>query len=213
VDGEALPLKGHNIGHVLVDPPTLDVQVQIQRLVTEAFAKANGLQQVCYENTSPCEVGQPLGTEGAHGDAQQNDVDHGGVQQNEIDIKILMEVLFAKVATLLYERSSCNMLLTMLLLLNLSTMHGNTNTFMDELFSLLQNMLLLKNNKLPTTSYEAYKIIKSLGLTYTSIHVCKNGCVFFRNIYEHVDVVLNAKLIGLLMGQLQSHEKCCVIFL
>jgi hypothetical protein len=133
VDGEALPLKGHNIGHVLVDPPTLDVQVQIQRLVTEAFAKANGLQQVCYDNTSPCEVGQPLGTKGAHGVAQQNDVDHGGVQQNEIDIKILMEVLFAKAATLLYERSSCNMLSTMLLL-NLSTMHGNTNTFMDELF-------------------------------------------------------------------------------
>lgn len=90
-----------------------------------------------------------------------------------------MEVLFAKVKTLLYERFSCSMLSAMLLLLNLSIVHGITNTFMDELFSLLRNEVLPKNNKLPATSYEACKIIKSLSLTYTSRHACKNGCMFF----------------------------------
>jgi hypothetical protein len=30
-----------------------------------------------------------------------------------------------------------------------------------------------------TTSYEAFKLIKSLGLSYESIHACANGCVFF----------------------------------
>lgn len=117
-----------------------------------------------------------MGTKGAHGEAQQNDVDHGEVQQNEVETKILMEVSFAKTTSPLYERSSCNMLLTMLLLLNLNMMHGIMSTFMDEFFSLLRNELLPKNNKLSTASYEACKIIKSFGLTYTSIHACKNGC-------------------------------------
>ncbi len=39
------------------------------------------------------------------------------------------------------------MMSTTLLLLNLSTMHGVIHTFMDELFSLLWNKLLPKNNK------------------------------------------------------------------
>ncbi len=64
---------------MFTNPPTLDAQVQIQILMTKAFAKANGLQHVCHENTSPCEVVQPLGIKGAHGAAQQNDVDHGRV--------------------------------------------------------------------------------------------------------------------------------------
>jgi hypothetical protein len=45
----------------------------------EAFVKANGLQHICHENTSPCEAIQPLEIEGAHGEAQQNDANHGKV--------------------------------------------------------------------------------------------------------------------------------------
>jgi hypothetical protein len=63
---------------------------------------------------------------------------------------------------------------------------GNTNLaivkfehdawyFMDELFSLLHWMLLLKDNKMPTTSYEARLLIKSMGLKYESIHACWNN--------------------------------------
>jgi hypothetical protein len=51
---------------------------------------------------------------------------------------------------------------------------------MDELFSLLQKKLLPKENKMLTTSYEAFKFIRSLGLSYDSIHACVNGCVLFR---------------------------------
>jgi hypothetical protein len=32
---------------------------------------------------------------------------------------------------------------------------------------------------MPTTTYEAFKSIKTLGLTYDSIHACPNGCVLF----------------------------------
>jgi hypothetical protein len=72
------------------------------------------------------------------------------------------------------------MLSATLFLLNLNIVHGVVHTFMDELSSLLKNELLPNNNKMPTTSYEAHKLIKSLGLTYESIHAYTNGCVFFR---------------------------------
>jgi hypothetical protein len=68
----------------------------------------------------------------------------------------------------------------MLLLLNLKVVHGINNVFMDEVFSLLWKELLPKGNKMPTTTYEAFKSIKTLGLTYDSIHACPNGCVLLR---------------------------------
>jgi hypothetical protein len=51
--------------------------------------------------------------------------------------------MFTKTLTPLYEGSSTSMLSTTLLLLNLRTIHGVSNSFMDELFSLLQKELLL----------------------------------------------------------------------
>ncbi len=93
----------------------------------------------------------------------------------------LMGAMLTKTLTLLYEGSSTSMLLTTLLFLNLRTIHGISNSFMDELFSLLRKESLPKGNKMPTTTYEALKIIKVLKLSYDSIHACMNGCVLFRN--------------------------------
>jgi hypothetical protein len=50
-----------------------------------------------------------------------------------------MEALLIKTRTLLNEGCSTNMLSIMLLLLNLNIVHNVSNTFMDELFSLLKN--------------------------------------------------------------------------
>lgn len=75
-----------------------------------------------------------------------------------------------------------------LLHLNLNIVHGVTHTFMDELFSLLQKKLLPNNNKMLTSSYKVRKLIKSLGLTYDSIHASANGCVLFREKYKHIHV-------------------------
>jgi hypothetical protein len=55
-----------------------------------------------------------------------------------------------------------------------------SNTFMNELFSLLCKELLLKGNKIPKSSYEANKLIKSLGL-FTMIRstpMKKDVCFF-----------------------------------
>jgi hypothetical protein len=70
-------------------------------------------------------------------------------------------------------------LVTISLLANLKTMHGVSSVFMNELFSLLWKELLPKGNKMRTTLYEAFKLIKALSLSYDSIHACPNGCVLF----------------------------------
>jgi hypothetical protein len=82
---------------------------------------------------------------------------------------MFMEELLTKAKTPFYDGCSTSMLVATLLLLNLNTVHVVSNTCMDELFSLLWRVLLPKDNKMPTTSYEAHKLIKSLGLTYDSI--------------------------------------------
>jgi hypothetical protein len=58
-------------------------------------------------------------------------------------------------------------------------MHSVNNVFMDEILSLLGKTLLPKENKMLATSYEAFELIKILGSSYDSIHVCANGCVLF----------------------------------
>jgi hypothetical protein len=83
-----------------------------------------------------------------------------------------MDVMLAKASTLLYDGFTSNMLWTILLLLNLKIVHRVSNVFMNELFSLLHLELLPKVNKLSATTYEALKLVKTLGLNYDSIHAC-----------------------------------------
>ncbi len=75
-------------------PPTLDAQVQIQRLVTKYFATFDGSTHVC-------------DNEFAHEDPPlENDIKHWDTSRN----KVVMDALFTKAATLYYEGCSSNML-------------------------------------------------------------------------------------------------------
>lgn len=85
----------------------------------------------------------------------------------------------------LYEGSPMNRLGTILMLLNLCSIHGVNNNCQDELFSLLKIDILPRPNTLPESRYEACKVIKKLGLAYDTIHACEKGCVLFRK--EHAD--------------------------
>ena len=51
---------------------------------------------------------------------------------------------------------------------------------MDELFKLLKETLLPKDNILPKSFYEAKCMLMKLGLSYNSIHAYKGGCCLFR---------------------------------
>ncbi len=61
-----------------------------------------------------------------------------------------------------------------LIFLNACTIHQVTNTFQDELFRLFD---VPKNNVMPKSRYEARKLVRNLGLNYTSIHACEQGCI------------------------------------
>ncbi len=103
------------------------------------------------------------------------------IPKNPKHFDVLMEGFISKASTLLFQGSSTSMLSTILLHLNMRIVHSINIVFMDELLSLLRKELLPKENKILATFYEAFKLIKSLGLSYDSIHACANGCVLFHD--------------------------------
>ncbi|KAK9050970.1 hypothetical protein SSX86_027595 [Deinandra increscens subsp. villosa] len=64
-------------------------------------------------------------------------------------------------------------------LLNLKTKHGGSDKFFNELLVLLKQMLP-EGNEIVKNTYEAKKILKSMGAGYTKIHVCINDCILYR---------------------------------
>ncbi len=79
-----------------------------------------------------------------------------------------------------YEGCPNSRFASILLLLNLISTHGVSNTFVDELFTLLWVDLFPKDNNLPKSLYHAKSIVQWLRLTYNSIHVYYNGFLLFR---------------------------------
>ncbi len=110
-------------------------------MVIKAFVTIDVIQQASEKHAPP------------KGPQLETNTPNVGASQNEV----ILELLFTKATTFLYKGSSGSMLLATLLWLNLSTVHGMVHTFVDQLFSLLKNGLLPKNNKMPTRSYETLK--------------------------------------------------------
>jgi hypothetical protein len=50
---------------------------------------------------------------------------------------------------------------------------------------MMRNMLS-KDNELPTSTYEAKKIVCPLGLEVQKIHACPNDCILYRGDYENL---------------------------
>ena len=70
------------------------------------------------------------------------------------------------------------------MLLNCCTTFAVPNNFVDELLKLLHETILPKGNMLPKTFYEAKCLLMKLGLSYNSIHACRDGCCLFRKELE-----------------------------
>jgi len=63
---------------------------------------------------------------------------------------------------------------SVLMLLNVCTIHQVTNTFQDRLFR-----LFLENNVMLKSKYERRKLVNNLGINYTSIHACEQRCILY----------------------------------
>jgi hypothetical protein len=50
--------------------------------------------------------------------------------------------------------------------------------------------MLLKENELPATTYEATQVVCPLGLEIQKIHACRNDCILYRGKDENLDACL-----------------------
>jgi hypothetical protein len=99
----------------------------------------------------------------------------------------------------LYTGAKSSTLAATILLLNLCTIHGVSNCFVDELFSILHGHILPEGNSLPRNYYAAKTMTKKLGLGYNTIHACESGCVLFRG--EHANGMWQAREPGAGSGE------------
>ncbi len=87
----------------------------------------------------------------------------------------------------LYNGARCTKLASTLLLMNVCTVRGVSNKFMDELLALLHKHLLPKDNLLPPSMYVIKSFTRKVGLDYKHIHACVNGCILFWKQYETLE--------------------------
>lgn len=48
--------------------------------------------------------------------------------------------------------------------------------------------MLLVNNEMPLSMYEAKKTLNALGMGYEKIHACPNDCILYRNEYKYLSL-------------------------
>jgi len=80
---------------------------------------------------------------------------------------------------LLYTSAHSIKLIATMLLMNICTIHGVNNKFVNELLFLLHKYLLPLNNCFPSNMYHGKTLTKKVGLNYHIIHACPNGCILF----------------------------------
>jgi hypothetical protein len=85
----------------------------------------------------------------------------------------------------LYMGAKSSKVAATILLLNLYSIHGVSNCFVDELFSILYGHILPEGNSLPQNQYTAKALTRQLGLAYNSIHSCESSCVLFCGEYAN----------------------------
>jgi hypothetical protein len=150
-------------------------------IVEEVFGVADGLDRNSNEgNNSDGEGIALFDHEGQQSLRELSIMD--GVKQHSFDPVALEDAMKE-----LYTSAKCTKLLTTIFLMNICTIHGVSNKFANELFTLLHLHLLLEPNYLVGNYYVVRTLIRNLGLTYKNIHACVKGCVLFQR--DHKDAV------------------------
>ncbi|XP_004309469.1 PREDICTED: uncharacterized protein LOC101306777 [Fragaria vesca subsp. vesca] len=85
--------------------------------------------------------------------------------------------------TPVYEGCSETVLSSLMEHMSLKKKHRTSNEHFDDYSSFIKR-LLPPANKLPSSHYNAKKILNDLGLGYVKIEACKNNCVLFYGDYK-----------------------------
>ena len=75
---------------------------------------------------------------------------------------------------------------TTLEMLKWKATNGVTDKGFGELLKIVKN-ILPEGNELPSTTYEAKKMVCPLGLDVQKIHACPNDCILYRGEYENLE--------------------------
>ena len=135
-----------------------DEDIEVVRMVTECLARYNDYTE----------------TNDGINDGEDAPAIGGDVCEEEELTDVLLE---SKIP--LYEGARSTRLVAVLLLLNCFTVFGVSNACADEILKVVSELLPPGNN-LPRSNYEGKKFLRMLGLSYDSIHACRNGCCLFR---------------------------------
>jgi hypothetical protein len=162
----------------LEEPFPQEVEDILQDVVTDAFALGEPVH-VKYSETSLEDEGPNL----TNNDGSSDEDVCGWNESDGFDPTLLEEVIQE-----LYDGSRSTMLAAMILVMNLCTVHGISNNFADEVFTILHCHLLPKRNTLPRNHYAARTLNNKLGLVYNTIHACEKCCVLFRGEYADTEV-------------------------
>ena len=152
-DEEQLPETAHH---------TLDEEFDFNRMTREWFQKVDERRENLFVNDD-------IDEDGNTDDAE--DIDH--------TVNEDMDEWLKESQVPLYPGSKLSSLACVLVLMNLAHLHNVSNSFMDELFSFMRLDMLPEQNALPKSRHEARRIIDRLGLSFNTIHACRNGCVLF----------------------------------
>lgn len=147
----------HEEGINVSDTENDEGEFEVQRMITECFGR--------FENDNI--------------DSQEDSILE---DEREIMAEEGMDLL-EESAVPLYEGSKTRRVVAVILLLNCFAVFGVSNACATELLKLLSELLPV-NNSLPKSYYQARKYLRHLGLSFVSIHACRNGCCLFRKELE-----------------------------
>ncbi|KAK1610666.1 hypothetical protein QYE76_034339 [Lolium multiflorum] len=91
-------------------------------------------------------------------------------------------------------------------LLKWKAREGVADSGFENFLKMLKNMFP-KNNELPTSTYEAKKVVCSLGLEVLKIHACINDCILYRGEYENLNECPEQRACQVVAMAQRGHEK------
>ena len=169
---EGLDMQGM-VEHAFIqcdEPPNPQppLEEQIEHIVMEALTIADELANHGGDETDEESDDEPMADPETRIEEEHHD-----------DPRVLEEAMEE-----LYHGARSSVLAATILIMTLCTIHGVSNKFADQLFTLFRKHLLPSENQLPRNYHAAKALIRKLGLNYNTIHACQSGCVLFRGQFE-----------------------------
>ena len=87
--------------------------------------------------------------------------------------------LLKKAEKLLHARTKHSKLSAIVHLYNLQCVGGVSNTIFYSFLEFINQLLLVNDEALPSSTYEAKKFLRDMGLGYEKILACRNNCMLF----------------------------------